>query len=388
MCVASCPTTSYSPLAAALANVETEAAIKKKVAPFCAPEMASFANLSVKQLVDQSICPAWYLSSAELMGRCLPNISQGDEFEAVEVNQTKLEQGRHRFSSFLAVRNLGERVFSDLQETYWMIGIALLGACLLSLIWIVLMRCVAGPLIYTSILAVFLGLVGLLAYCSVRLYHSWLSTDPAAHKNIFQLNWTPEIVDDFMKQKDTWLAFTCILGILLFFCLCLFAFLWKRIRIAVALIEEGSVAVGQLCSALFFPVVPFLLQVTDSIFLWPVYASILCMQVLVAVWFLAVALSLSTWSEPEHRLSSVEPSAPACLANCTGANYTLADLCTPDTFTQCQQLCPAVKCQFVRYVKSKDYSWMQLINVFGLYWGLFCFSAFGELVLAGVFAEW
>ena len=79
MCVASCPTTSYSPLAAALANIETEAAIKKKVAPFCAPEMASFANLSMKQLVDQPICPAWYLSSAELMGRCLPNISHGDE---------------------------------------------------------------------------------------------------------------------------------------------------------------------------------------------------------------------------------------------------------------------------------------------------------------------
>ena len=29
----------------------------------------------------------------------------------------------------------------------------------------------------------------------------------------------------------------------------------------------------------------------------------------------------------------------------------------------------------------------QMINVFGLYWGLFFFTAFGELVLAGVFAE-
>ena len=28
-----------------------------------------------------------------------------------------------------------------------------------------------------------------------------------------------------------------------------------------------------------------------------------------------------------------------------------------------------------------------MINVFGLYWGLFFFTAFGELVLAGVFAE-
>ena len=265
MCVASCPTASYSPLAAALANIETEAAIKEKVAPFCAPEMANLVNLSVKQLVDQAICPEWYLSSKELLGRCLPNVSQGEEDEPVQVNQTQLEQGRHRYSSFLAVRQLGERVFSDLQETYWMIGIALLGACLLSLLWIVLMRYVAGPLIYTSILAVFLGLVGLLVFCSVRLYHSWFSTDPAAHKNIFQLNWTPEIVDDFMKQKNTWLAFTCILSILLFACLCLFAFLWKRIRIAVALIKEASAAVGQLCSALFFPLIPFLLQVTESI---------------------------------------------------------------------------------------------------------------------------
>ena len=39
------------------------------------------------------------------------------------------------------------------------------------------------------------------------------------------------------------------------------AFLWKRIRIAVALIEEGSKAIGQLCLTLFFPLIPFLLQV-------------------------------------------------------------------------------------------------------------------------------
>ena len=31
---------------------------------------------------------------------------------------------------------------------------------------------------------------------------------------------------------------------------------------------------------------------------------------------------------------------------------------------------------------------MQFVNVFGLYWGIFFFSAFGELVLAGVFARW
>ena len=40
-----------------------------------------------------------------------------------------------------------------------------------------------------------------------------------------------------------------------------------------------------------------------------------------------------------------------------------------------------------RYMNNKDFSWLQLVNVFGLYWGLFFFSAYGELVLAGVFSK-
>ena len=35
----------------------------------------------------------------------------------------------------------------------------------------------------------------------------------------------------------------------------------------------------------------------------------------------------------------------------------------------------------------QDYSWMQFTNLFGLYWGVFFFSAFGEMVLAGVFSQ-
>ena len=41
----------------------------------------------------------------------------------------------------------------------------------------------------------------------------------------------------------------------------------------------------------------------------------------------------------------------------------------------------------LRYVKNKDFSWLQLVNVFGLYWGIFFCSAYGELVLAGIFSQ-
>ena len=33
----------------------------------------------------------------------------------------------HRLAAFLNVRQFGERIFSDLKETYWMIGLALIG---------------------------------------------------------------------------------------------------------------------------------------------------------------------------------------------------------------------------------------------------------------------
>jgi hypothetical protein len=53
-----------------------------------------------------------------------------------------------RLTALLNIREVGERVFSDLAETWWMIGISLVGACLLSFIWILLMRFLAGNPIF------------------------------------------------------------------------------------------------------------------------------------------------------------------------------------------------------------------------------------------------
>ena len=34
--------------------------------------------------------------------------------------------------------------------------------------------------------------------------------------------------------------------------------------------------------------------------------------------------------------------------------------------------------------RNPDYTWMQFINIFALYWGVFFFSAYGEMVLGKV----
>ena len=100
----------------------------------------------------------------------------------------------------------------------------------------------------------------------------------------FQLNWTPDILHDFIKQRDTWIAFTSVLGILFFVFVCLFIFLRQRIIIAIGLIEEGSKAVGTMFSSLFFPIIPWLFQVV------------------VIGWFLLVSLYLSSWGSQEYRV--------------------------------------------------------------------------------------
>ena len=92
---------------------------------------------------------------------------------------------------------------SDLKATYWMVGLALMGACVISFVWILLMRFLAGgklllskkqtrsifvgAMVYTSILTVFLGVGSLLGYCSYNLYNIWPSDDPETNKNIFQV---------------------------------------------------------------------------------------------------------------------------------------------------------------------------------------------------------
>ena len=90
-------------------------------------------------------------------------------------------------SIFLFLRQTGEKIFDDLKLTYWMIGIALIGACFLSFIWIILMRFITGVMVWGSILIVFLGNGAALGYCGYRLYFAYLDDDPRAQEKFYQV---------------------------------------------------------------------------------------------------------------------------------------------------------------------------------------------------------
>lgn len=394
VCVSRCPDENYFPFGLAAIG-RGDSAIKSKMKEFCSPLIndPKFKDKTVKQLIKENICPPWYLKSSPYLGRCFPDPGKNDtkarDKNAVLVKKSDTVDGKedltegtldmavNRLAGFLGLRELGERVFNDLSETYWMIGLALIGACVLSFTWIVLMRLLAGVMVWLTIFLIFVMVGGLLGYSSYRLYDVWTNGDESSLENIAQVNFTPYYLEDALKLRDTWIAFTVILGIFFLIILMIFIFLRKRIQIAISLIQQGSKAVGQMFSTLFFPIVPFLFQL------------------IVAGWFLAIAMYLSSSGVSEFRVAiqekgnvCLESNKGACLNPNTNQTYLTNDTCTMSTFSSCASQCPSASCNFVRYTKSSDISWMQVFNLFGLYWGIFFFAAFGELVLAGVFAEW
>ena len=82
----------------------------------------------------------------------------------------------------------------------------------------------------------------------------------------------------------TWLILLIILAVVLLIILIIVIFLRKRIKIAIELIEEGSIAVGHMMSTLLFPLVPFL---------W---------QFLIVGWFLLVAVYLASSGVAEYKI--------------------------------------------------------------------------------------
>ena len=72
--MAECPRETYSPLEASRVAHQSQTEIKAKVREFCSSQLGEeeFHQLSLAELVERRLCPASYLASSPVLGRCLP----------------------------------------------------------------------------------------------------------------------------------------------------------------------------------------------------------------------------------------------------------------------------------------------------------------------------
>uniref|UniRef100_A0A672QNN0 Choline transporter-like protein n=1 Tax=Sinocyclocheilus grahami TaxID=75366 RepID=A0A672QNN0_SINGR len=356
VCVEKCPDRTLT-LVTAIGNAQDWEYYKSYFHFFCKCLITDRFCLPLKPVVDilqKKLCPAYLISSKPCKAfRCFPSIGKkGDVITVAHIYTTQ---------SFMEGRQVAMKIFEDYTKSWYWILICLLIAVVLSLIFIVLLRYLAGIMVWVMIFMVIAVVAGGIAHCSIKYVN--LKDTPGSNITLQQLGFQPDF-SVYLHIRQSWLAFIIILAILEVIIIILLIFLRKRIRIAVELMKEASRAVGYVMSSLFYPIFTFLL-----------------LTIVIAYWGVT-AVFLSTSSEPVYKVFNE--------TDCLHARQT----CDPENFTlsTMKRDCPRSECLFAFYGGETPYHKylvvLQFYNVFLFFWCANFVTALGQMTLAGAFASY
>uniref|UniRef100_A0A8D0TMG3 Choline transporter-like protein n=1 Tax=Sus scrofa TaxID=9823 RepID=A0A8D0TMG3_PIG len=356
VCVSSCPAVSWTVATNQLSQTVGQVFYAANRS-FCLPGVPG--DMPVHQSLSQELCPSFLLPSSPALGRCFP-WPNSTVPEVPEISNTSISQGISGLLDSLNARDISVKIFEDFAQSWYWILAALGVALVLSLLFVLLLRLVAGPLVFVLII----GVLGVLAY---GIYHCWneyrLLRDKGA--SISQLGFTTNL-SAYSSVQETWLAALILLAVLEGILLLMLIFLRQRIRIAIALLEEASRAVGQMMSTLFYPLVTFVL-----------------LLVCIAYWAMT-ALYLATSGQPQYVLWAPNVSLAGC------EKVMMNTSCDPMN-QPVNSTCPGLMCVFQGYLSTglvqRSLFNLQIYGVLGLFWTINWVLALGQCVLAGAFAS-
>lgn len=339
---------------------------------FCAPELGTTSKPPLV-LLKEKLCPSMLIPSTPLVRRCLPalssrggvltvgNATSYEDGSGQLRNVSELLQGARSANAVLEGRQLAMRIFEDYTVSWYWIVIGLVIAMAASLLFIVLLRFVAGAVLGAALLL----LVVVLGYGIFHCYSEYaaLRGQPGSDLSVTELGLQSDL-RVYLHLRHTWLAFMIILSVVELLVILLLIFLRKRILIAIALIKEAGRAVGHVMSALLFPLCTFFL---------------LCLCI--AYWA-STALFLSTSNEAVYKVFNE--------TECPLAGQT----CNPETFntSDAAAQCPGARCLFAFYGGESSFhrslTALQFFNLFMLFWLANFAIALGQVTLAGAFASY
>lgn len=392
VCLSSCPSTYWSWYAQAAAEETAKlsgvtgalaAAKSLRSRMICKYDVnASSSVNSVKQLVADFDCAPYYVSSASLYGRCMPSllVSALNDTKALvttlsssnlsypmqdaysgNITLSDLSKGSFWLTQLLNARSYGERIFSDVMSSKWYILAGVGIAVLFILLWIFLMRWLVGIIVWAFLIC-FVGLFAFASYYCFDTYYTMKKSNSTDGAFIFTTN-----LAYYLNLSKTWLAFSCTASTLLLIVLLVILFLRTRILIAIALLKEGSRAVGSMLFTLLWPIWPFILQVA-------LYA-----------YFVAAALYLASINRSSYAATnstSLNGSSLISISNVINTSYLSTTACDPNNSTAQGVVCTYIK------VLAEYTIYLQIYNLFMLFWIMNFIIAFGQMVLAGAFASY
>uniref|UniRef100_A0A673KHZ2 Choline transporter-like protein n=1 Tax=Sinocyclocheilus rhinocerous TaxID=307959 RepID=A0A673KHZ2_9TELE len=302
--------------------------------------------------------------------RCFPDFITRNGTLTV-ANKTSFKDGHGKIRSVVDLRDaanlldakeVGVKIFEDYASSWFWILIGLVISMLVSLIFILLLRFTAGVLFWMVIF----GVIAAVGYGIWHCYweYSSLKGKPDSDITISDIGFQTDF-RVYLQLSQTWLIFMISLAVIEAIIILVLIFLRNRVRIAIALLKEGSKAIGCIMSTLFYPIITFLLLA-------------LC----IAYWAVT-AVFLASSGDAVYKVMSTLP-------DCKYTNLT----CDPETFSQSNvtKLCPGSQCTFAFYGGESLYHRyifvLQLCNLLVFLWLVNFTIALGQCTLAGAFASY
>ncbi|XP_028820294.1 choline transporter-like protein 4 isoform X2 [Denticeps clupeoides] len=370
LCVNQCPSDFWVlPVTAYLPGALPQNFFKQE---YCVPSLnLSTTALTVSQIKDKELCSYFYMPTAPVLGRCLPNFNNLNNAPSnftiggMNANQTisAIKNSTGDVLSGFNIKDIGVRIFEDFASSWQWILLGLVIAMLVSLLFLLLLRFIAAILVWVLIF-------GVLAVGGFGIWYCWNEYNTLKGSTVtFQDVGFTTNFNAYLQIKDTWLAFMIILCIVEGILLLTLIFLRTRILIAIAIIRESSKAVSYMMSTLFFPLVTFVL-----------------LLVCVSYWGIT-ALYLATSGAPVFKVVALNASQGDC-SGITG-NQT----CDPVTFNSSSYpTCPSARCMFINYnaegLYQRNLFNLQIYNVVAFLWCINFVIALGQCTLAGAFASY
>ncbi|XP_035504018.2 choline transporter-like protein 5-B isoform X2 [Scophthalmus maximus] len=351
---------------------------------FCKPGFKIGSKSAVEVIRDED-CPSMIVPSRSFLQRCFPDFITKNGILTV-ANQTifkdgdnnkrsvsdlkdaanqvaAMQQGAQRgIASLLSAKEVGMKIVEDYANSWYWILIGLVITMVVSLLFILLLR-------YTACVLLWLIVFGVITAVGYGIWHCYweysaLSGKPGANVTISDIGFHTDF-SVYLHLRQTWLIFMIALSVIEAVVVIMLIFLRTRLRIAVALLKEGSKAISYIMSTLLYPIITFFL-----------------LAICIAYW----AVTAVFLSSSGHAVYKVTPIDDKCMY----ANLT----CNPKTFNQTNitKVCPGSQCMFAFYGGESVYHRyilvLHLCNLFVFLWLVNFTIALGQCTLAGAFASY
>ena len=228
VCVASCPTSTMAITTPATAICDYSAA----------PTLANMASLW-----SNKTCSVFVYASKPVLYRCAPT----DTAALVQLGLNGNSSSKSIVETALNAQEVAQQIVGDFSKT-WIWFLAFAGISMfISMVWLVLMRFFTGFIVWTTAL---LGLLAMDGF-AVFFYFAWNDTIVRNRSGI-------PVSDAMAREEKTYMGLFIAMVVVAVGVNLVVLFLRKRIRIAVQIVKEATLAVQAMPLMIFFPILAFI----------------------------------------------------------------------------------------------------------------------------------